>query len=186
MSKQRSRSTKIVLWVIVLALIPVVVLASWAGTEYLLESSSGAEFCSGCHTMEPMVISYAQTKHAGNNKFGIKAECADCHLPHDRAVNYLYTKVKNGVIDAWRELTYDEKNPTDWVEKRKTRHQYVFDSGCLQCHSEKSINDDPSHPRYFSGGNNPFIGQDKFRCVDCHFYVGHSDASVWLRAEGTD
>lgn len=182
MAKTSSKATRVLLWVILLALIPVVVFASWAGTEFLLDRSSGAEFCSSCHTMEPMVISYEMTKHGGNNKYGIKAQCADCHLPHEGAAKYLLTKARNGAVDVWKQLTYDESNPTNWTEKRKNRHQYVFDSGCMKCHSEKSRGDDPSHPSYFAGGKSPFKGQEKFRCVDCHFYVGHSDASEWIRA----
>jgi cytochrome c-type protein NapC len=128
-----------------------------------------------------MAISYETSKHAGNNQFGIKARCADCHLPHDNAATYLLTKAQKGVVDVWRQLTYDEGNPTNWVEKRKHRHEYVFDSGCIRCHSGKATGDDPSHPSYFAGGDSPFKGQGQFRCVDCHFYVGHSDASAWLR-----
>ena len=105
MAKTRGKTAKIVLWMILLALIPVVVLASWAGTEYLLDHSSGAEFCSGCHTMEPMTISYETTKHGGNNKYGIRAQCADCHLPHEGRATYLLTKAQKGATDIW--MVYD-------------------------------------------------------------------------------
>jgi len=183
MSKPRSKMTKLLLWLIVLALIPVVVIASWAGTEFLLEKSSGAEFCTTCHTMEPMVRAYEKTIHGGNNKLGIKAKCADCHLPHDNSLNYMFTKAKTGLTDIWSQMTYDEDNPPNWAEKRRHRDRYVFDSGCLKCHGEKASGDDPSHPAYFAGGDSPFKGQEKFRCVNCHFYVGHSDSSKWIRAE---
>jgi cytochrome c-type protein NapC len=101
--------------------------------------------------------------------------------PHDSATNYLVTKAITGVRDMWAQLTYDPENPPDWHEKRKSRHHFVFDSACMKCHSEKAKGDDPSHPAYFAGGDSPFKGQGKFRCVDCHFYVGHSDASEWFK-----
>lgn len=183
MKELKNRKTRLWFWMIVLALVPVAVLASWAGTEYLIERSSDEVFCTGCHTMQAVGASYAKTKHGGNNRLGIKVKCAECHLPQDSHLNYVYTKAKTGLRDMWLQLAYDENNPADWKAKRKNRHHYVFDSGCTKCHSEKLDSQDPSHPAYFAGGQSPFKGQGKFSCVDCHFYVGHSDASEWLQAE---
>ena len=180
------RKTRLLIWLIVLALVPIVVLASWAGTEYLIGQASDEAFCTTCHTMEAMGASYAQTKHGGKNRLGIKVKCADCHLPQDSRLNYIYSKAKFGLRDMWLQLTYDENNPTDWKAKRKNRHEYVFDSACTKCHAEKLDSKDPSHPAYFAGGKSPFKGQGKFSCVDCHFYVGHSEASKWLASKASD
>ena len=133
--------------------------------------------------MEPMGLAYETTKHGGNNRLGFKAQCTDCHLPHDSATSYIVTKAMTGMRDMWAQLTYDPESPPNWREKRKHRQYYVFDSGCLKCHAEKAAGNDPSHPAYFAGGDSPFKGQGKFRCVDCHFYVGHSDASAWFKQD---
>ncbi len=135
------RTTRLLIWLIVLALVPIVVLASWAGTEYLIGQASDEAFCTTCHTMEAMGASYAQTKHGGNNRLGIKVKCADCHLPQDSRLNYIYSKAKFGLRDMWLQLTYDENNPTDWKAKRKNRHEYVFDSACTKCHYRVSRRD---------------------------------------------
>ncbi len=180
------RKTRLLIWLIALALVPIVVLASWAGTEYLIGQASDEAFCTTCHTMEAMGASYAQTKHGGNNRLGIKVKCADCHLPQDSRLNYIYSKAKFGLRDMWLQLTYDENNPTDWKARRKNRHEYVFDSACTKCHAEKLGSRDPSHPAYFAGGQSPFKGQGQFSCVDCHFYVGHSDASQWLATKAKE
>lgn len=186
MSTPSKKTSWFWVWLFVLVVVPVAVMASWAGTEYLIKKSSGAEFCTTCHTMERMGSTFASSTHGGNNRLGFRAKCADCHLPHDNAANYLFTKIKTGMRDMWAQLTYDPERPTDWREKRKQRHHYVFDSGCMKCHSDKASGKDPAHPAYFAGGASPFAGQDKFRCVDCHFYVGHSLASAWIKTSEED
>ncbi len=166
-------------WLLILIVVPVAVMASWVGTEFLIKQSSGVAFCTTCHTMDPMGKAYLTSKHGGNSHLGIRVECADCHLPHDSVTNYLLTKASTGIRDMWAQFTHDPEK-TDWQAKRANRHHYVFDSGCLKCHSEIARDNKSTHPAYFAGGDNPFRGEDKFRCVNCHFYVGHSDASKWL------
>lgn len=164
----------------ILILAPVIVMASWIGTEVMLKKTGNEEFCTSCHTMKPMAASYAQTKHAGNNDLGIRASCVDCHLPHDNAAGYLLAKAETGIRDVWAEFT-GNPNEVDWKAKRKHRHEYVFDSGCVKCHAGIAKGANPNHPSYFAGGENPFAGEDKFHCVNCHFYVGHSDESKWVK-----
>ena len=66
-----------------------------------MAQTSGVDFCATCHTMEPMVQAYLESKHGGNNRLGIRAKCADCHLPHDSLVNYFFAKVHAGL---WERL----------------------------------------------------------------------------------
>jgi napC/nirT cytochrome c family protein len=47
-----------------------------------------------------MVIAYQDDIHSGKGKTGIKAQCVDCHLPHDNIVKYVYQKAKNGVFNT--------------------------------------------------------------------------------------
>lgn len=184
MSEPKTKRSKLWLILLILILAPVIVVASWIGTEVMIKQTGNEEFCSGCHTMKPMAASYAYTKHGGNNSLGIRATCVDCHLPHDSTAGYLVAKAQTGIRDVWAELTGNPME-VDWVAKRANRHHYVFDSGCKKCHQGIADGANPEHPAYFAGGNNPFAGEEQFHCVNCHFYVGHSDKSKWINTAQT-
>ena len=48
-----------------------------------IEVTSRATFCGSCHSMEPMVNSYRDNSHGGDNPRGITAACTDCHVSHE-------------------------------------------------------------------------------------------------------
>jgi cytochrome c-type protein NapC len=158
-------------WILALALAPLVVLASWIGTEHMIQRTSGAEFCAGCHTMAPMAATYRLSTHAGNNRLGMQAECTDCHLPHDNPVRHILVKAQRSLKDTWAQWTQDT-TAIDWEVKRGERERFVYESGCLQCHEGLRRGANPDHPALFAGGTNPFDGRT-FRCVHCHTDVGH-------------
>ncbi|WP_296898769.1 NapC/NirT family cytochrome c [Thiohalocapsa sp.] len=69
----------------------------------------------------------------------------------------------------------------DWIGNLEDREAYVYDSGCLNCHTalERATSDDPAagaaHQAYFANaqGNGAAEGPDS--CVDCHQHVGHEN-----------
>ena len=72
------------------------------GVYYGLALTSGEKFCVVCHEMDPMVIAYSNDVHSGKGKTGVKAQCVDCHLPHDgNIINYIYAKARNGVVEGY-------------------------------------------------------------------------------------
>jgi len=146
-----------------------------------IHATSGAEFCVGCHVMEPMVASYEEDVHGGKNVQGIRAECADCHLPHESVLGYVVAKGITGMKDVWGNIVLD---PTkiDWQERREHREHFTYDSGCMKCHSaleEASMNNKQAflpHRDYFSGTTNE-------TCVSCHENVGHKNLGLYLEKE---
>jgi len=159
-------------------LVPVTVLASWMVTESIIEETSGVAFCGGCHTMGPMVKAYQADIHGGAGEQGVKAKCSQCHIPHDNVANYILTKTRFGMHDAWAQLTYD-LDDIDWQAKRAHRESFVFDSGCLSCHkdlqraTERNAAAFVAHRPYF-------LGVIEKKCVSCHQYVGHSELARHL------
>ena len=87
-------------------------------------------------------------------------------------------KSRFGIHDAWAQLTYD-LDSIDWQAKRSHSKNYVFDSGCLQCHkdlqraSESSAVNFVAHRPYF-------LGTIESKCVTCHDRVGHRNLSERL------
>lgn len=139
-----------------------------------LHRTSSDNFCSVCHEMSPMVASYETDVHGGAGKIGIKAKCVDCHLPQDSLTNYIYTKAKNGLLEVAVHFSgnVDEIN---WQEKRKERKDFVYDQGCINCHT--TFNTNESYSKMAKKMHNHYeklIGTDKqIGCASCHIEVGH-------------
>jgi cytochrome c-type protein NapC len=169
---------KIKIGVAVLVLTPTLVFASWVLTETMVEKTGDEPFCGGCHTMSPMVEAYRADVHGGAGGQGVKAKCTQCHIPHDNPVDYMIMKSRFGIHDAWAQMTYD-LDEIDWQAKRGHSEDYVFDSGCLQCHkdlqraSESSAVSFVAHRPYFQG-------TIESKCVTCHNRVGHKNLSEQL------
>lgn len=158
---------------------PALVTASWLFTESLIQHTSEADFCAGCHSMQPMAAAYRDSLHGGNNPHGVQAVCVDCHLPHDNPGAYLYRKVVIGLRDSWTEFTTDV-SAIDWEARRAHREDFVYDSGCLRCHRnlQQATANNPAaaaaHEAYF-------LGTLEMTCVACHQHVGHRDLTRHLQ-----
>ena len=168
----------IVTLIAIAVIVPAVMAAGWIGTETVVNKTSDAEFCTSCHTMEPFARAHEQDVHGGNNPGGVVANCTDCHLPHDGAARYLFAKAKTGLHDAFAQAIYPIHKP-DWIANLEKRADYVYDSGCLNCHAalKDATSDDPAalaaHKAYFGGD----VGEG---CVSCHANVGHKNLRVML------
>lgn len=169
-----------------LVLVPAFVMASWLFTDTMVHATSDEKFCGSCHTMAPMVASYRNDVHGGGSERGVQAKCTQCHLPHDNSVNYMYRKARTGMHDVWAQLTYD-LDAIDWQAKREHREDYVYDSGCIKCHSDLERASEHS-AKSFVAHRPYFLGTTEATCVSCHERVGHKDLSTHLAAtskEGT-
>lgn len=151
------------------------------GVYYGLALTSDEKFCVVCHEMDPMVIAYNNDVHSGKSKSGIKADCVDCHLPHDNIINYIYTKARNGVVEGYVHFFGDVEN-INWHENRKRRKEFVFDDGCLHCHTNVLENKlltekaQKMHAHYKKLLNT----KDELGCASCHVEVGHTGLNSML------
>jgi len=164
---------KIKIGIGILVGLPTVVILSWVVTDSVLHATSDEDFCGGCHTMSPVVMAYREDVHGGAGTTAVQAKCINCHVPHDNPVNYMWMKARFGMHDAWAQLTYD-LDAIDWQEKRKKREEFVFDSGCLTCHSNLERASEKS-PKSFVAHKPYFLETTKKKCVTCHQSVGHRD-----------
>lgn len=151
------------------------------GTYEGIERTSGANFCAMCHEMAPMRASFDQDVHGGKGKSGIRAKCVDCHLPHDSLANYIFTKAVNGITEVKMHITGEAEN-IDWKEHRKDRANFVYDDGCMKCHTNYETNEKFSkkalqmHKHYKSlKGTSKELG-----CASCHNEVGHNGLNNML------
>lgn len=145
------------------------------GTYKGVKETSGDKFCILCHSMEPMVEVYSKDIHGGNNQAGIKAKCVTCHLPQDTLTSYLYTKAKNGLVEVVI-TAFGEPEKIDWYEKRKHRTSFVYDSGCLSCHTKILEKTEAKNPKQLEMHKHYTLKAqtDKpLNCVSCHVSSGH-------------
>lgn len=151
---------------------------SWIVTDESLTATSDAKFCVNCHSMEPFEAAHDADVHGGKNAHGVRATCADCHLPHDNSFNYLYTKARTGVHDLYVETFGDVEN-IDWQAKRAHRESYTYDSGCLTCHTNLEEATMASNKALIA--HKPyFLGETEDKCVSCHENVGHHNLSEFI------
>ncbi len=163
--------TLIVVAVVALFILP---FSAWLVGDESFAATSDADFCVGCHSMEPMVKAQMGNVHGGNNSHGVRASCTDCHLPHDNSYNYFVAKAQTGTHDLWVE-TFNDVSKINWQAKREHRESYVYDSGCLACHEnlEAATADQGMHDNYFAGTIDA-------KCVTCHEEVGHVELNKYL------
>ena len=164
-------------------------LAALPATE-ILHLVSTNEFCASCHTMDPMVETFAQSVHGGNNSQGFVADCVDCHIPESNIVEELYVKVTSGTRHIWgefvlgmEELDYDKLHPM--------RTEYVYDSGCIECHRDLVRRADLATPEGEVSDwvhNMAFANKENnsdWNCSSCHYDIAHPNLkhNMQVRAE---
>lgn len=132
--KRRSRAW---LWLLLLGII--IGAALLAGTATVMHKTSDTAFCISCHTMEQPLAEYQGSIHFQNTK-GIRAECADCHVPH-QPIDYLLTKVA-ALKDVYGEVTGKIDTPEKYEAHKLAMAQSVWDTlkkndsaTCRSCHS---------------------------------------------------
>lgn len=151
-----------------------------------IHAMSSNEFCGSCHTMEPMVETFAQSVHGGNNSQGFVAECVDCHLPKSNVVEELWVKGTSGTRHLWGEYAKG-MTALDYEKNHNNRHEFVYDSGCLNCHkglesravkaTQASPIADQTHKLAFEKK-----GADKdWQCSSCHYDIAHPNLKWEMR-----
>lgn len=150
------------------------VVLSLVGAE-MIERTSGVEFCSKCHSMEGMAESYKVSMHGGNNRIGIKAKCADCHLPHDDVFTYVTAKAYTGIRDVLGELFWVDD--IDWIANLERRKEYTYSNGCQKCHNLDVVKYEI--PKAYLAHRDFKTGKVD-SCVQCHEHVGHKNIKAHL------
>ena len=89
-------------------------------------ASNEPETCMNCHVMATQYASWTHSSHYG------KANCIDCHLPHDNFVHKLYFKAMDGVRHSVIFLTRTE--PEAIIIKKAGA--VVVQENCIRCHND--------------------------------------------------
>lgn len=162
----------------------------WGAFETAIEQSNKLEFCISCHEMDHFVYAeYAQTSHF-KNASGVRATCADCHVPHG-TIPKLATKIRATLNELPRHLI----GTIDTEEKFEARRPHLAEKVwgrmrrddsrvCRNCH-EWTAMDFKAQPLRASREHE--AGRDEGKtCIDCHQGVVHELPASMREPEDDD
>lgn len=149
--------------------------ALFFGVQKVFHATSDTSFCVLCHSMTQPKEEWEGSKHFSNAK-GIRAECADCHLPPD-SLHYLKAKVL-ALKDVYGELTGKIPDAEAYETHRLAMAQTVWDdmkandsASCRTCHNESAwiLSEQEENAQKMHA-----IGKETQQtCIDCHKGIVH-------------
>lgn len=141
-----------------------------------LHYTSIESFCTSCHEMAAPFQEYRQGAHY-SNKFGIRATCADCHIP-PTFVAGLLRHAGSGATDAWEHMTFELNTSAKYEAHRLTMAKSVWkdlkatDSAeCRSCHTPSAMAFDKQPAA--AANEHKSMAKDGTTCIDCHKGIAH-------------
>ena len=148
----------------------------WGGFNTVMEATNTLEFCVSCHEMRDNVyVEYKETIHY-TNRTGVRAVCADCHVPKDwtykmirkiQASKDVYGKIV-GTIDTKEKF---EENRLRLAQNEWARMKKSDSRECRNCHSFGGMNVEKQKTR--AAKMHKIAQDDKKTCIDCHKGIAH-------------
>jgi nitrate/TMAO reductase-like tetraheme cytochrome c subunit len=160
-------------------LIMLVIGAVGLGTvNWVVHATSTTQFCFTCHSHQQFIRPEYEASTHFRNEAGVRAECADCHLPHDNWFELMYTKVTVSA-DIVPELAGKIGTAEKYAAHRGEMAQQVWremlgnDSKfCRSCHSFDAMNLEAQR-RMPSRRHAAAIGSGQ-SCIECHRGMVHA------------
>ena len=148
----------------------------WGGFHTVVEATNTEAFCIGCHEMRNNVYEeYKNTIHY-TNRTGVRAVCADCHVPKEwgpkmlrkiQASRELYGKV-TGSVDTREKF---EAKRLELAEREWKRMKASNSLECRNCHSMVSMDGEKQKQR--ARKQHEMAQRDGETCIDCHKGIAH-------------
>jgi cytochrome c-type protein NapC len=142
---------------------------AWTNTE---------KFCIGCHEMRDNPYAEFQGTIHDTNRSGVRAICADCHVPREPGP-MLVRKVK-ATFELWGWLTGKINTPEKYEAHRYTMAKRVWtrmirtDSlECRNCHTETAMSLELQSER--AQTRHARMKTEDITCIDCHFGIAHGE-----------
>ena len=147
-----------------------------AGFQYGLKATNTEQFCISCHTMRDNVYAEFKGTIHDSNASGVRAECADCHVPKEFGP-LLVAKVM-AAKDVYHELMGTVDTPEKFDALRLQMANKVWASmrandsrECRNCHDDATMNEARQTDKAVEFHRDG-LAQGK-TCIDCHKGVAH-------------
>ncbi|MGC4075987.1 MAG: NapC/NirT family cytochrome c [Rubrivivax sp.] len=145
-------------------------------THVAFELTSSPDFCaSACHEMKQVADEYRQTPHH-DSRSGVRAQCADCHIP--KPLGAKLVKKLESAGELWAKLDGRIDTPEKFAARRLELAQREWarlkanDSReCRSCHHADGMATDKQTPR--AQAMHALIGAEARTCIDCHKGIAH-------------
>ncbi len=148
----------------------------WGGFNTAMEVTNTMDFCISCHEMEENVYQeYKQTIHY-NNRSGVQAQCADCHVPRPW-IHKVVRKIQAS-REVWGKLVGTIDTPEKFEGERLRLATNVWKAmkatdsrECRNCHDFKTMQPENQKPRSRKQHINAMTAGNT--CIDCHKGIAH-------------
>ncbi len=148
----------------------------WGGFNTFMEYTNTMQFCVSCHEMEANVYEEYKTTVHFKNASGVRATCADCHVPKEwtpklvrkiKATNELYHKMLGSIETRERFL---EKRMT--LARNVWRGMLATDSReCRNCHAYDAMHwEEQSRKGRMKMKR---ASKEGLTCIECHYGAAH-------------
>ena len=151
----------------------------WGGFNWAIELSNSETFCISCHEMRDNVYAeYKETIHY-NNRTGVRAVCADCHVPKAWGPKMI-RKIEASLNELPKHIMGAMDTPEKFEAQRYRLALNVWTAmktndslECRNCHDWKSMEQkkqsEKAWDRHEKGR------KDGRTCIDCHFAIAHKE-----------
>jgi Nitrate/TMAO reductases, membrane-bound tetraheme cytochrome c subunit len=113
--------------------------------NYTVHATSSLEFCVSCHEMETNILPHYQASSHYQNNSGVRAVCADCHIPQAWGPKVV-RKVQKGFTEIPAKILGTISTPEKFEAKRLEMAERVWSDmkatdsrECRSCHSLESM-----------------------------------------------
>jgi nitrate/TMAO reductase-like tetraheme cytochrome c subunit len=150
-------------------------LGLWGSFNLTAAATSSDAYCTSCHEMLENAKEYESTVHY-MNVFGIRAHCADCHVPKPFVPHVIDMVLAlrdvvghvTGVIDTPAKFEAHRKEMAERVWSEMEADNSI---GCRSCHSFEAM-DFAKQPKVASMAMHPAM-QAGMTCISCHKGIVH-------------
>lgn len=153
--------------------------ALFGGFLKVVDASSSLEFCTSCHEMEAFVFQeYKETVHY-KNASGVRAICADCHVPHDffpkmaRKIQASFNEVPKHLMGKISTREKFEEHRAELAEKVWGRMRANDSKACRTCHTYDAMAAEAQDRYARRRHSEEYLEATGKTCIDCHQGIAH-------------
>ena len=168
-------------WFFVLFVMPlaIVVVGSlfWAGGSALLAYTESNEYCTSCHELTPVIDEYHDSVHF-RSASGVRAGCADCHVPDEFWPSVL--DHAHALLELYRHFDGTIETPELFEENRLRLARQVWHDmetsnsrECRSCHVPDAFDFAAQRPEARTAME-PLAEEHGGNCITCHRGLVHA------------
>ncbi len=146
----------------------------WGGFNTALELTNTEVFCISCHEL---IYRELQPTIHFTNRSGVRAKCADCHVPHEWT--YKIARKTQATKEVWGKIfgTIDTREKflakrRELAEREWARLKANDSLECRNCHDFGFMDFTRQSPRAAKAHERFVVSAEK-TCIDCHKGIAH-------------